>query len=131
MPETTQRPLRVIVADDHPSVRENLRYLLNAEDDLVVIAVAKDGIEAISMALDLGPDILVVDSDMPGLDGVDVLRRLRRERPTIGIVMFTLESQICDIALRAGAIACVTKDSPPERLLEGIRAGRRDPSTPR
>ncbi len=113
--------VRVVVADDHPSIRENLRYLVNAEDDLEVVGVAQNGTEALRIALDLRPDVLVLDSDMPDGGGLEVLRRLRGERTGTEVVMYTAESDVCEHALRAGARACVTKDEPAPTLLGAIR----------
>jgi EAL domain-containing protein (putative c-di-GMP-specific phosphodiesterase class I)/CheY-like chemotaxis protein len=113
--------IRVLVADDHPSIRENLRALLEAEPDLDVIEVAKNGHDALRKALDLDPDVLVVDVEMPYLDGVDIAKRLRRERPSIRVVAYTADSAACDLALRAGARACVTKDAASSVLLQAVR----------
>ncbi len=113
--------IRIVVADDHPSIRENLRYLLNFEPDLEVIGAARDGREALQLTLDLRPDVLVVDQEMPLLTGLAVTQRLRRERPSVHVVVYTAEGAICERALQAGAHACVTKDAPPKVLLDAIR----------
>ncbi len=111
----------MVVADDHPSVRENLRYMINAEPDLDVVAVAKDGLECLKVCRESRPDVLVLDDEMPGLDGLQAARRLQRELPDIRIVMFTVEADVCDEARRYGAVACLTKDSAPEMLIRAIR----------
>ena len=113
--------IRVVVADDHPSIRENLRYLLNAEPDMRVVGVASDGAEALRVTSDELPDVLVVDHDMPGLDGLVVMRRLRVDHPGIAVVLYTAEPEICDDAINAGAAGCVGKDDSPALLLETIR----------
>jgi len=113
--------IRIVVADDHPSVRENLRYLLNFEPDLEVIGAARDGREALQLTLDLRPDVLVVDHEMPILTGLAVTQRLRREHPSVHVVVYTAEGAICEQARRAGAGACVLKDAPPKVLLDAIR----------
>ena len=79
--------LRVVVADDHPSVRENLRYLLTAVADLRVIGVARTGTEALEMVRESRPDVLVLDADLPDLDGVEVARALHRERFSTRVVL--------------------------------------------
>src|SRR5213082_2339544 len=76
---TTSERIRVVVADDHPSTRENLRYLLNAEPDLEVVGAAQNGVEALRLILELRPDVAVLDREMPLLDGMRVAARLERE----------------------------------------------------
>ena len=73
--------VRVLVADDHPSVRENLRYLIDSENDLACVGAAKDGPATVQLCQELLPDVLVLDEDMPGADGLRVLKYLRRELP--------------------------------------------------
>lgn len=113
--------IRVVVADDHPSIRQNLRYLLNAEPDMRVVGVASDGAEALAVTSKELPDVLVLDHDMPGLDGLAVMRRLRAEHPGIAVVMYTAEPEMCDDAMNAGAAGCVGKDDSPALLLDTIR----------
>jgi EAL domain-containing protein (putative c-di-GMP-specific phosphodiesterase class I)/CheY-like chemotaxis protein len=116
--------ISVVVADDHPSIRENLRYLLNAEPDIDVVAVASDGEDALRKMDDYRPDVLVLDHHMPGLDGLGVIVRARREAPDVAIVVYTSESDGCERALSEGASGCVTKDESPAVLLAAIRGAR-------
>jgi DNA-binding NarL/FixJ family response regulator len=113
--------IRVLVADDHPSVRENLRYLINAEADLECVGVAKDGVAAVQLAQELLPDVLVLDEDMPGVDGLRVLKHLRREQPDVAVIMYTLDQEVCQAARMYGAVACVMKDDRYDVLLRAIR----------
>lgn len=113
----------MLVADDHPSIRENLRYLINAEPDLSCVGVAKDGNECIALCLQLEPDVLVLDHDMPGADGLVVARTLRRVQPRLRIIVYTLNADICSVAEASGAVACITKDAPYGSLLRAIRLG--------
>lgn len=115
------RTLRIVVADDHPSVRENLRYLLNAELGMVVVGVAKDGHEALRLVHATRPDVLVLDSDMGDLRGLEVVESLRRDESLTGIVLYTLDSEACVEARAMAVEACVTKDSPPSMLIDAIR----------
>jgi len=115
------RTLRVVVADDHPSIRENLRYLLNDELGLVVVGVAKDGHDALRLVHATRPDVLVVDSDMQDLKGREVAATLRRDGSQIGIVLYTLDSEACVDAEASGVDACITKDSPASMLTDAIR----------
>jgi len=115
------RQLRVLIADDHPSVRENLRYLINAEEDLVCVGVAKDGLHCLELCSDLRPDVLVLDNDMPGLDGLSVARTLERLHPRLRVIVYTLDADICAVAHEFGAVACIVKDAPYESLLRAVR----------
>ena len=120
------RRLRVVIADDHPSIRENLRYLMGAEPDLEVVGVAQDGVSALRLALNLHPDVLVIDYDLPDYDGLTVTRALRRDTSKIRVVLYTMKSDVCSYATHSGVDACVSKDSPPTALLDSIRSlGRR------
>lgn len=120
MSDVPARTLRVVVADDHPSIRENLRYLLNAELGLVVVGVAKDGHDALRVVHATRPDVLVVDSDMPDLKGLQVAETLRSEGTQVGIVLYTLDGDACIESAASGVDACVTKDSPTSMLIDAI-----------
>jgi DNA-binding NarL/FixJ family response regulator len=124
------RTLRIVVADDHPSIRENLRYLLNAELGLVVVGAAKDGHDALRLVHATRPDVLVVDSDMRDLKGLEVAETLRRDGSRIGIVLYTLDGDACLEAKAMGIDACITKDSPPSMLIDAIRGAAEELSTP-
>jgi DNA-binding NarL/FixJ family response regulator len=113
--------LRIVCADDHPSVRENLRYLINAEPDLECVAVARDGVEAVRACEEHAPDVLVVDEDMPRASGLDVVEWLHGQDPEVKVVLYTLNSEACERARALGAAACVMKDSQYEVLLKTIR----------
>jgi DNA-binding NarL/FixJ family response regulator len=113
--------IRVLVADDHPSVRENLRYLIDAEPDLECVGLARDGIVCLQLCRELAPAVLVLDEDMPGADGMRVLKQLRRELPDIAVIMYTLDLDVFQDARTAGAVACVMKDDRYEVLLRAIR----------
>ncbi len=127
-----RRRLRIVIADDHSSVRENLRYLLGAEPDLEVVGVAEDGVSALRLALKLHPDVLVIDYDLPDYDGLTVARALRRDRSKARIVLYTMNGEVCAYAKHSGVDAFVSKDASPSTLLESIRtigprASRRRP----
>ena len=124
------RTLRIVVADDHPSIRENLRYLLNAELGFVVVGVAKDGHDALRLVHATRPDVLVLDSDMRDLNGLEVARTLRDDGSRVGIVFYTLDSDACVQARAMGVDACVTKDSAPSMLIDAIRGAAQVVSAP-
>ena len=124
------RTLRIVVADDHPSIRENLRYLLNAELGFVVVGVAKDGHDALRLVHATRPDVLVLDSEMRDLSGLEVARTLRDDSSRVGIVFYTLDSDACVQARAIGVDACVTKDSAPSMLIDAIRGAAQAASAP-
>jgi two-component system response regulator DesR len=118
--------VRVVVADDHPSIRENLKYILSSEPDMLVVALARDGAEAVRAALAHRPDVIVVDADMPILDGLKVTIQLRREAPEVCVILYTATTEVCGVAYAAGAFGCVPKDAPMEVLIQAIRDGAAD-----
>ena len=124
------RTLRVVVADDHPSIRENLRYLLNDELGMVVVGVAKDGHDAVRLVHATRPDVLVVDSDMGDLKGLQVAETLRSDGSQIGIVLYTLDGDACIESVASGVDACVTKDSSASVLIDAIRRAAHSAAPP-
>jgi DNA-binding NarL/FixJ family response regulator len=112
---------RVLVADDNASVREALRELLQIQPDLTLVGAASDGAEALRMARADHPDVLVLDSDMPRMSGLEVLEALKASMPELVVLMFTLDDSISDRALALGAAKVVTKDMPLDTLLGEIR----------
>jgi DNA-binding NarL/FixJ family response regulator len=125
--------IRVLAVDDHPSVRENLRYLVNAERDMECVGVARDAIEAVKAAGELLPDVVVLDDEMPHARGLQVLEWLASEFPDIRVVMYTLNVDVCEVARRMGAAGCVMKDASQDVLFRAIRnaaaSGRRHAET--
>ena len=116
-----QRRTRVLVADDHPSVRENLRYIINAESDLECVGVARDGPQSMKLCRELTPDVLVLDDEMPGnIEGLEIARSLSGELRDLRIVMYTLDVDVCDAARTLGA-GCVLKDANYDVLVRAVR----------
>jgi DNA-binding NarL/FixJ family response regulator len=113
--------LRLVIADDNASVREGLREMISAEDDLSLLGVAADGAEALRLISEHRPDVVVLDNEMPKRSGLEVLRMVRDTLPQVAIVMFTLDDSVRDAALEAGAAAVLPKDTPIDTLLAEIR----------
>jgi DNA-binding NarL/FixJ family response regulator len=111
----------VLVADDHAQVRELVCRALDHEPDLVVVANACNGADAVQLAAQLEPDVVVMDLSMPVLDGVEATRRLRSRADPPAIVALTASHAMGRRALAAGASCCVYKDAPPCDLLAAVR----------
>ena len=118
--------VRVLIVDDQALVRTGFRMILEAEEDIEVVGEAGDGIEAITEARRLEPDVVLMDVRMPELDGIEATRRLLSnggagDTKVVMLTTFDMDEYVFD-ALRAGASGFLLKDVPPERLVDGIRA---------
>ena len=115
--------IRVLLADDHTLVREGLKQLLAATADLRVEGEAANGDEALAQVKANEYDIAVVDLSMPGLAGIDLVKRIKLERPRLRVLVLSMhgEQQYAARALRAGASGYVTKDAAAEQLVAAIR----------
>ena len=116
--------VRVALADDQELVRTGLRLILSAEPDLEVVGEAVDGAEAVALARELRPDVLLMDIRMPNLDGIAATRRITQLQPATRVVMLTTfdRSQLLYDALVAGASGFLLKDVPRAQLVGGVRA---------
>ena len=116
--------LRILLADDHETVREGLRMILNAQPDMQVVGMAADGEEAISQAEKIAPDIVIMDISMPGLNGLAATAQMNERLPGIKILTLTRHSDgsYLQQLLRAGASGYVLKQSRPAELLHAIRS---------
>jgi DNA-binding NarL/FixJ family response regulator len=117
--------VRILIADDQALVRAGFKMILDAEDDLDVVGEASDGAQAVAMANDLEPDVVLMDIRMPELDGIEATRRIiaaAGERPVRVLMLTTFDlNEYVYEALRAGASGFLLKDVPPEELAAGIR----------
>jgi DNA-binding NarL/FixJ family response regulator len=116
-------PVRVLVADDHQLMREGTAALLGADERIEVVALARDGREAIALAERRAPDVVLLDLNMPGVGGLEACARLR-EGGGPEVLMLTVSEQEPDLyaALRVGAAGYLTKDVPPAELIEAVLA---------
>jgi RNA polymerase sigma factor (sigma-70 family) len=112
-----------MLVDDHPVFRQGLRRVLENEDDLDVIAEVDDGLEALQLSKQLVPDVILLDINLPGMNGLQVARALKDTVLDINIIMLTAyhDDQQVFHAIRAGASAYFPKDVSPRRLIEAIR----------
>lgn len=118
------KPIRVLVADDHTILREGIVALLEGSGECQVMAQASDGLQAVELALKTRPDVLVVDISMPGLGGIEVVRRLSKDLDPARILVLTMhaEEEYVVHVVRAGASGFLLKDSPGSEMLAAVRA---------
>jgi len=115
--------IRVLVADDHPIVRQGLAALLETQPDLELAAEAVDGAEAVEKALALRPDVILLDLVMPNMDGIQAIQEIVRLNPQARILVLTsfYEDERVFPAIKSGASGYLLKDSSPQELLKAIR----------
>ena len=123
---TSGSKLRVLIADDHAMLRQGLCSVLRAQPDFEIIGEASDGHQAVNMARQLKPDIVLMDVTMPGLDGVEATRVIRQEHPTMVVIGLSVHTvrQIEAAMKKAGAAAFVSKEAAVEQLCEAIRTAQ-------
>ncbi len=116
--------IRALVADDHTLFRRGLAALLDAIDDIELVGEAATGDEAIQRALDLQPDVILMDIQMPGMNGIEATQRILRSSPHIGVIILTMfeDDDSVFAAMRAGARGYVLKGADQHELLRAIRA---------
>lgn len=116
--------IRVMVADDHAVVRQGFKALLNAEADIEVIAEASNGLEAVRLARELTPDVIVMDMNMPEMNGIEASRQILQENPTIKILILSmvLDKACVALALKTGTAGYLLKDCSSDELLTAIHS---------
>lgn len=112
--------IRVLVADDQALLRGSFRVLVDSEPDLMVVGEAGTGAEAVSIAMEERPDVVLMDVRMPEMDGIEATRRIGTASRVLIVTMFDLDAYVYD-ALRAGASGFLLKDTPPADLLAAVR----------
>ena len=122
--------IRILIADDHPIVRQGLRALVETQPDMEVVGEAADGEEAVLKARALQPDVALMDLVMPRKGGIEAIEAIKRENPGVRVLVLTSFAQDDKVmpAIRAGAQGYLLKDSPPKELLQAIREVYRDES---
>jgi two-component system, NarL family, response regulator NreC len=119
MPDT-----RILVADDHDIVRKGLRFLLELQSELDVVGEAKDGREAVRLAAELDPNIVIMDIAMPLLNGIEAAAQIAKRNPRVGIIILSMYSDETYLvrALAAGAKGCLLKESTESDLVRAVQA---------
>ena len=116
-------PIRILVADDHPVVREGLVAILSTQQDFRVVGEAASGVEVVQLVPQLNPDVILLDLEMPEMDGVQALERIRQVHPQVQAIVFTAfdtDERIL-AAVRAGAKGYLLKGSPREEIFRAVR----------
>ena len=123
----SDKPVRVLIADDHDIVRAGIRMLLDAQPDIEVVGEASSGTEAIELAGSLEPDVVLMDISMPGVTGIEATRAIKKTNSRIEIVGLTMhaEDRYFFQLLQAGASGYVVKGASPHELLDAVRAASR------
>jgi DNA-binding NarL/FixJ family response regulator len=123
----TEAPIRILIADDHPIVRDGFRGMFAAEPDCEVVAEAANGAEAVAMAKALHPDVILMDLRMPVMSGVEAIRELARNGAAARVLVITTYDTDQDVrpAIEAGATGYLLKDTGRDELLRAVRAAAR------
>lgn len=116
--------LRILLADDHPMFREGVRSVLESADDMTVVGEAATGEEVVRLALELAPDVVLMDIRMPGINGIEATSQIRSVNRQIHILIFTMFKDDASVitAMKAGAQGYILKDAEKEDLLRAIRS---------
>jgi len=116
--------IKILIADDHPVVREGLFAMLSREADFEVVGEAVDGVDAVNKAKELNPDVVLMDLRMPELDGVEAMRQIKAAKPDVKFIILTTfsDDEYIFSGIEAGARAYLLKDTPREELFKAIRA---------
>jgi len=117
-----EAPIRVLIVDDHPAVRRGLRTFLELADGLEVVGEAADGPSALDLIAATGPDVVLLDMALPGMDGVEVLHELRHRSPECRVLVVTSFPDRMPAAIRAGARGYLSKDVDPGALVAAVRS---------
>jgi len=122
MPDT-DAPASILLIDDHPLLRQGIKQLVDLEDDMEVVAEASNARDGITLARDIEPDLILLDLNMPEMNGIDTLKALRADEIGSRIIIFTVSDHEDDVvaALRAGADGYLLKDMEPDDLVPQLR----------
>jgi DNA-binding NarL/FixJ family response regulator len=123
--------IRVLLVDDHAVLRDGLSNIISLEDDMEVVGEAKSGIEALQLVEEVHPNVILMDINMPGMNGVEAIRRIHAQYPRIAIIVLTMydRDEYLYESIRAGATGYLLKDAPSGDVIAAIRSASRGEST--
>lgn len=123
--------IRVLLVDDHAVLRDGLSNIISLEDDMEVVGEAKSGMEALQLVEEVHPDVILMDINMPGMNGVEAIRRIHAQHPGIAILVLTMydRDEYLYESIRAGATGYLLKDAPSGDVIAAIRSASRGEST--
>ena len=126
--KTKSDAIRILITDDHAVVREGLRTFISTEPGMEVVGEAKDGVEAVQMACELKPDVILMDMAMPRMGGLEAIQQIKEQCPDAQILVLTSFSDDETVfpAIKAGALGYLLKNTSPDRLLSAIRDVHQD-----
>jgi DNA-binding NarL/FixJ family response regulator len=113
--------IKLLIVDDNEVVREGLKSILEPQSDIAVVGEAVDGLDAVTQEEKLNPDVILMDAHMPGIDGTEATRRIKRSLPDVKVLFLTVYGDYVGSALDAGASWYLTKDCRRQDLMEAIR----------
>jgi DNA-binding NarL/FixJ family response regulator len=121
--EQMNNPIKILIADDHPVFRFGLKVLLEAEEDTEVVGEATTGVQAVKLAAELNPDVVLMDLNMPDFNGLEATRQILQANPETGILIITMfDDDSVFVAMRAGARGYILKGAEGDETLRAIRA---------
>ena len=113
--------IRVLIADDSKSIRDSLASLLNPASGLRVVGLAGDGLEAVKKVTELLPHVVIMDAQMPGMDGIEATRRIKRTIPAVGILLFSAFDDYMEAGIAAGTDGYLMKDCEPKEHIAELK----------
>ena len=113
--------IRVLIVDDSTAIREGLSSLLNSSGEFQVVGYAEDGLDAVEKAGDLLPDVVIMDAQIPNMDGVEATKRIKQAFPGISVLFLSVFSSYLEDSIAAGANGFLLKDCEPEELISELK----------